>query len=395
MSSANPRRLLAGFVLAYFAIRFGQVALGAVLPAVIETFRTDAGTLGLALSGMWVAYALVQLPSGALGDRFGERPVILAAVGLATAAAAGIAVVPSLPLLVVAVVVLGVGSGLYYNAATALLARSVEGIGRGIGLHRIGGQGAGLVAPVVAAGLAVRVGWRAAFIVAAVVGGVTVAVLVRGVRPVTPARPDRPLRAVFDPGRLRELLTRPGIAYATAVAGIGEFVSTATSAFLVTVLVQHHGLPVDLAGAVLGGYFAALVAAQPLVGWTSDRVGRDPALGLVFGSGILGYGLLPSVTGLPALGGAVVLCGVAMSWSPAIQARVLAGLDRADRGPGFGLVRTGYILLGAVGTAVTGTIADAAGWVVALRVLVGLLLVGLLLVAAAILASHRRARPAA
>lgn len=382
-------------MLAYFAIRFGQVAIGAVLPAVIETFDTDAGTVGFALAGMWVAYALVQLPSGALGDRYGERPVILGAVGLATLAAVGIALAPTLPLLVVAVVLLGVGSGLYYNAATALLSRSVDAIGRAIGLHRVGGQGAGLIAPIVAAGLAVRVGWRAAFGLAAVVGVGTVIALARGVRPVTPTRPDRPLRAVFAPRRLWGLLTRPGIAYATAVGGIGEFVSTATSAFLVTFLVQHHGHPVDVAGAVLGGYFAALVAAQPLVGWTSDRIGRDPALGLVFACGVVGYGVLPTTTALPALAGAVLLCGVAMSWSPAVQARVLTRLDGDDRGPGFGVVRTGYILLGAVGTAVTGALADAAGWVVAVHVLVGLLLVGILLVGAVTVAGHRPARPAA
>lgn len=69
-------------VFAYFAVRFVEFALSLVFPDIEAALGISTFTIGLAVTVSTITYALAQLPSGALGDRFGERAVVLAAVGL-------------------------------------------------------------------------------------------------------------------------------------------------------------------------------------------------------------------------------------------------------------------------------------------------------------------------
>jgi sugar phosphate permease len=55
--------------------------------------------------------------------------------------------------------------------------------------------------------------------------------------------------------------------------------------------------------------------------------------------------------------------------------------DDAERGYGFGLVRTVYMFLGASGSVVVGTLAEQFGWTVGYGAVVALLSVALLLLA--------------
>jgi sugar phosphate permease len=68
-----------------------------------------------------------------------------------------------------------------------------------------------------------------------------------------------------------------------------------------------------------------------------------------------------------------------MSWAPPLQSRAIDALAESEQGAGFGLVRTIYILSGALGTAVTGLVADVAGWGTGFLVLTALLAIALLL----------------
>lgn len=372
---------------AYFAIRFAQLLISPVIPALLDTFAVSRGRVGLALTGMWVVYALVQLPSGVFADRFGGRLVVV--VSLAAAALAGLllALTPSFLLFGAFVILLGVGAGLYYNAATAILTTEYDNIGSAIGVHRVGSQVAGLLAPVVAAVLGAQFGWRVALGAGGVVALAVLALFVWQVESTTAERPDAALADLFAPRVLLELLCRPTVAYTTFLAMLGEFAILATMSFLPTFLVEHHGLSLATAGLLFSGYFAVVGLLQPIVGVLSDRLGRDTVLGGMFAAGVLGYGLLGTTTSLALAVPGVVLVGVAMSWGPPIQSRAVDRLTPEEQGTGFGLVRTGYILVGALGTTVVGTVADVAGWGPSF-----LLLGGLLGVAACSLVVTRAAR---
>jgi MFS family permease len=140
--------------LAFFATMVARLVISPVVPAITDAYGATNTAVGFALTGMWLAYALAQFPSGVLGDRVGERPVILAAVGLTAVASLLLAVAPSFALFVLFVVFLGAGAGLHYSVATTLLTKAFRNTGTAIGLHNSGAPLAGLLAPVAAVAVA-------------------------------------------------------------------------------------------------------------------------------------------------------------------------------------------------------------------------------------------------
>lgn len=73
---------------------------------------------------MWIVYALVQVPSGALADRFGEQPIVIGALVFTAVATIDLAVAPTFVVFGVSVLAIGIGAGVYYNPATMLLTRT-------------------------------------------------------------------------------------------------------------------------------------------------------------------------------------------------------------------------------------------------------------------------------
>ncbi|ELY55445.1 major facilitator superfamily MFS_1 [Natronococcus amylolyticus DSM 10524] len=364
--------LLSMCIGSYFAVRFAQVSISPVVPLLLESFTVSRGTIGLALTGMWVGYALAQLPSGVLADRFGERRLILAALVITVGATLGLAASPSVLLFGVAAAALGVGAGTYYNPATALLTREFDGIGGVIGTHRIGGQLAGVIAPVVTAAVAVRYGWRPALGLGASLSVVAAAFLWR--RPSTaPSRPDASLRELFASKTLLELLARSHVRNTTFMMALVEFVGLAAMSFLPVLLVEHFELSLGRANLLFAVFFAVSAISQPLGGRLSDRIGRDTTIGILMTAGVLGYGALATGGTLAVAAPAVVLAGVATSATTVVQSRILDELSETNRGTGFGLFRTTYLLIGAAGTTVVGITADTAGWAAAAGLLAALL----------------------
>ena len=321
---------------------------------------------------MWIGYALSQLPDGVSADRFGEYRIVLAALGISAGAALSLAVSPSFPVFAAAMVALGVGTGTYYNPATALLTRTFEEVGGAIGTHRIGGQIAGGIAPVAAAAVGVRYGWWPAFGI-----GVGRAVIAAGLflwhRPAQePTRPDAPLGELFALGTLLEILRRPHNRNTTFMMALVNFVDLAAMAFLPAFLMAQYGVSVGYASLLFGLFFAISAVCQPAGGWLSDRIGRDSALAVLALAGLFGYVALVLGSLLPVAVLGVVLAGAALSATPVLQARMMDGLRATNRGKGFGVFRTLYLLVGSAGTTVVGAAADTVGWTVAFGLLASL-----------------------
>ncbi|PAU84639.1 MFS transporter [Halorubrum salipaludis] len=368
---------LALCTLAFTATMVARLVISPLVPAITAEFGVTNGTVGLALSGMWLAYAISQFPSGVLGDRYGERAVILTAVGATAVASLLIAVSPSIAVFGLFTVLLGAGAGLHYSVATTFLTRQFDDIGRAIGVHVAGGPVAGLAAPPLAALVGSRYGWRAG-IALGVAAAVPVFVLFAWrVRPTEPLRPDQPMRERFALGPLAELLSRPPILYTTALATMGAFTWQATASFLPSFLEFGTGLSTGLSALLFSLYFLVHGATQPVTGSVSDRIGRDATVMATMAAGVVGYGLLVASAelglGRPATVVGVVFVGLAMSWGAPLQSRFMDLLSDAERGAGFGLVRTAYMVIGASGSVVVGVMSDAAGWSVAFGLLAGVM----------------------
>ncbi|MWV65787.1 MFS transporter [Halorubrum sp. JWXQ-INN 858] len=377
---------LALCTLAFTATMVARLAISPLVPAITATFETTNATVGLALSGMWAAYALAQFPSGVLGDRYGERTVILTAVAATAVATLFIAVSPSILAFMAFTVVLGAGAGLHYTVATTFLAKQFDDIGRAIGVHIAGGPLAGLIAPPLAAVIGARYGWRVGVLLGTAVAVPALVLFAWRIRPTEPTRPDQPVGERFAVGPVVELLSRPPILYTTALATAGAFTWQATASFLPTFLEVGGGFSTALSALLFSLYFLVHGTTQPATGALSDRIDRDTAAMVTMAAGVVGYGLLVVATreglGLAPVVVALLLVGLAMSWGAPLQSRFMDLLSEEERGAGFGLVRTVYMVIGASGSAVVGGVSDVAGWTVAFGLLAGVMALGLATLAA-------------
>ncbi|KYH24991.1 multidrug resistance protein MdtG [Halalkalicoccus paucihalophilus] len=365
---------------AFFATMVARLAISPVVPAITDDFQIGNTVIGIALTGMWLSYAIMQFPSGILADRFGERSIILVSVGGTTVMSILLALSPVYAVFVLAMVVLGAVAGLHYSAATTLLSRTYDNLGFAIGVHTIGSSAAGLVAPIAAAWISIQYGWRPAVAFGSIVAAPIFALFVWRIHPVDPHRPEQPLRQRFQLEEVTNILSKPEIAFTVAIASVGAFVWQGTASFLPTFLVEHRGQSATLSGIVFSAYFVIQSIVKPGIGAVSDRFGRDVTTFGCMVTSAAGLGLFVTVRGVLGIAGGLVLIGNGLSWAVAVEPRFMDNMTNEERGAGFGLVRTVYLVVGSFGSVVVGLFADIYGWGTSF----GMLIVLLLLVAIAL-----------
>jgi MFS family permease len=357
---------------AFFVTMVARLAPSPLVPDLIDAFGVSKGTVGLALSGMWAAYAIFQFPGGVVADRIGQRRVVVFAMGGIASTSLLLASAPGIAIFAVGAVTLGASAGLYFTAGTSFLADQFENTGRALGVHEIGASGAGLIAPVASAAVAARFGWRAGLLVPAVVAPVALVLFAWRVPETPPTNPDAGWNV--DPRALLALLARPSIAFTTLLAMVAFFTWQSFASFFPTFLVEYVGLGTGRASFVFGVIFAVTLVAAPSLGWFSDRLGRDRTLTASFLAGVAGYAcFLFGDGGLPVVVLGTLLVGLGLSWPGVLNSRFMDHLAADERGTGFGLVRTVVLLVSSLGSGVTGTLAGQVGWLAAYG-LVGTLL---------------------
>ena len=354
--------VLGACTLAFFATMAARLAISPVVPAIGDAFAVSNSAIGLALTGMWLAYALAQFPSGLLADRYGERRIILVAVGGTAVASGLLAASPTYAVFLVGTVVLGGVAGLHFSVATSLLTRTLPNTGSAIGIHTAGAPVAGVLVPLAAGAVGVWLGWRWAVALGLVVALPAALLFAIVVEPIEPVRPDESVWSRLRVRPLFELLTRPPIALTMGLCVAGAFVWQATASFLPAFLIEYHGYSGTVASALFSAYFVVQGVAQPGLGTLSDRIGRDSAAAMAVAIGVVGYVGLVAGPGLWVVSGGVVLAGLAMSWGAALLPKFMDHLGDDERSVGFGLIRSAYMVLGAAGSVVTGAAADLLGW---------------------------------
>ena len=200
-------RVFPGVVVAMFLAALDQTILASALPAIVSSLGGFED-----LSWVVVSYLLATTIAaplyGHLGDRFGRRRMLLAALTLFTIASAACALAPTLWLLVAGRALQGLGGGGLMTLSQALISESVPPRERA----RFQGYFAAMFAtastagPVLGALLTEYFSWRAVFIINLPLGVVAafLALRIPSVRPRHDTRfhPDIPGTLLFATGTL-------------------------------------------------------------------------------------------------------------------------------------------------------------------------------------------------
>jgi ACS family glucarate transporter-like MFS transporter len=282
----------------------GKINLGVAAQYIQAEFRFSSTTMGWILGAFVFSYAVLQLPAGIAGDRYGPRKVLTGAILWYSIFLAAMAIVPSLPAarwlglawsFALIQVLIGAGEGFTPpNSAKIVGSWMSSGkVGLGISFTTLGIGLGGAVTPVFIAWTMQHWGWRTSFWLCGLIG-IMVAIAwawyvtdrpgqnrhvnsaelqllgpreERSHREPTrePARGRPPWKQIFSSTSVWSLL----LSYTCRAYTLYFF---NTSFF--TYLVRARGLTVIRGGLWGATPFLAILLLSPIGGWVSDVAAR-------------------------------------------------------------------------------------------------------------------------
>lgn len=364
-AAAPPARSAASLPFLTVAAAFAVANLYYAQPLAAQMardFHTTAGGLSSALVGTQLGYAAGMLLLVPLGDVRERRGVLAATAFGAALALVAFALAPSLLVLTVASLLVGLGA-----SVTQMILPFAVGIappdqrGRIVGTV-MGGVLAGILLSRTASGaLGALVGWRPVFGIAAAAMAV-LGVVLRVVLDVSPPTSALPYRALL--GSLWHIMRRERVLRRRAVVGALGF--AAFSVFWSTIVFHLAASPIG-GGSGLAGMLGILgltgIIVAPIVGRLAMRIPPTrinvAALALIAAAfGV--FAALPD--SLIAIGAGVVLLDAGVQASHLTNQTVVFGLAPEERSRVNAIYMVGYFLGGAFGTALGAQAWQRGGW---------------------------------
>lgn len=341
---------------------------------------TGAASALTFLVAFGVTKAFANLAAGALADRYGRKPVLVAGWLFGLPVPLVLIWAPTWEWVVFANVLLGVNQGLAWSTTVTMKIDLVGPARRGLamGINEAAGYGAVAVAALVTGAIAERAGLRPApFLVGLACAGLGLTisgVFVRDTREhVVHERGARASmaapswRSVF----VRTTLTDPSLS-AASQAGLVNNLNDGLAWGLLPLYYAAGGLSVAEIGVLAATYPGVWAIGQIATGAWSDRVGRKPLIvaGMILQAAAIATIAAGSTFGVWLAASVALGLGTALVY-PTLLAAVADVAEPAWRGSAVGVYRLWRDLGFAVGAIVAGVIADAAGiasaiWAVAL-----------------------------
>lgn len=350
--------LAAGAGLAVASLYYSQPMLGVLA----GDLHASAASIGLVPTLTQLGYALGILLLAPLGDRFDRRTIILAkSVALVAALVLG-AAAPSLGLLLVSSLAIGLSATLAQDLVPAAATLAPEARrGKTVGTVMTGLLLGVLLSRVVSGVVAEHFGWRSMYAVAAISIALLTLALRRGLPrfvPTTQLPYGALLRSLATLWKTHGALRRATLAQALLSIGF--------SAFWSTLAVMLQGAPFHLGSAAAGAFGLAGAAgalAAPLAGKLADRKG--PELVTRLGAALVAASFMAMAVGPNQLW---LIAASAVGFDLGVQATLIAhqtiiyGIDPAARSRLNAVLFTG-MFVGMAGGAWLGSVVLAhAGW---------------------------------
>jgi len=282
-----------------------RAALSVLAPAIRRDLQLGPAAMGGVFTAFVWGYALVNLPAGALGDRYGARRVLSGIVVLWSVFTAATAAAWNLLSLLAIRFLFGAAEG----GATPTVSHSfahwipAQERGRAQGIYLAGmSAGAALAPPLVTLGL-VCCGWRATFL-ALGFAGVTWAVVwlswyrddprshagvnAAEIALLSDAGADGPKARM----RWRSVLSAPGLWAILLMYFTYGYTGYIYITWFPSYLMEERHLPLTMAGTLAAAPGVLGLFAKPLGGWLSDHI--TARYGLRLGRrvvGMCGFGL--------------------------------------------------------------------------------------------------------
>lgn len=349
----RPVRAAAGALTTTIAVSIPVFLVGGLAVQIGDELHFTPVGLGLAVSAYFGASALASVPAGAIVERYGPTAVSRIAIGLAASALLAIAAGARSLWSLIAILALGAAANaLGQLASNSSLAEHVPPRRQGLsfGLKQSAIPVCTLLAGAAVPAVALTLGWRWAFVLAAALALTALALVPKSNDPHRKARGKTGDRAT-------SALVVLGVA-ATLAAGAANALGT----FLVDSAVER-GISPGPAGLTLTLGGAVCAASRIFGGWQADRfpTRQVGVIAALLATGAVGLALLGLSGTVPLVAGVIMGFGLGWSW-PGLMNFAVVRLHPQAPAAATSITQTGVYAGGCLGPLGLGGVAELAGY---------------------------------
>ena len=350
------------------------------IPGMKNTFALSYTTVFVLVVALSISRVVAGLLAGAAASRYGGRWMVIASIFAQAVSMALLGWSPNYWVALVAMIVVGVSSGVALTPMMGMLARWFRNTDRGVaaGIAATGGSLSivftGVIVPPLTAAFgeeAWRYTWYALAMTSIFIGLACVSFIREnpptasaGIPTPAPAAVSRP-RPAARPGPAGwpvEVYTNPYVWLITGMAFCSGFVHGILTTSYGAYLEVEQGISVPVVGALFMTIGVLSIGSGVGSGALSDRVGRGMAFGATFLIEAACYTLFWLAPGFIFFVIASVLAGFALRSTYTICAAAAGDYVPVFMAPAaFGLMGMGAGIGGTISPAISGPIADATG----------------------------------
>ncbi|MEO7107774.1 MAG: MFS transporter [Rhodoferax sp.] len=374
--------------LAHASSHFGHLLLPLMFPVFMKEFGLSFSELGLLMSVFFVVSGLGQACAGFVVDRFGARPLMFAALSIFATACVCASMVTGYTGLVLVAALAGLGNATFHPVDFTILNQrvSAQRLGYAFSAHGLTGNLGWAAAPVFFAGFGATLGWRNAYLAAAVMYGVVLAlvVLYRDKLSTQVVRHDPLAVAKGDAEHSLAFMKLPVVWWCFGFFLLSTMTLAVVQSFSISILKAMHGISFEAATYTLTAYMLCGAVGMFVGGFVAARVAnsdRVVAVAMAAGAVLLamcGTGWLGATATMVVLASTGFAVGIG---GPSRDMMIKKATPKGATGRVYGLVYSGLDTGFALSPVIFGVFMDR-GWYGA--TLLGAALVLLLSVGAAL-----------
>jgi len=346
--------------LAHASSHFSHLLLPLLFPVFMREFGLSYAELGLLMSVFFVVSGLGQASAGFVVDRFGARRVLFASEVLFIAACLMASVVQGYAGLMAVAVLAGLGNAPFHPVDFTILNQRVSAprLGHAFSAHGLTGNLGWAVAPVFLVGLGGVLGWRGAYVAAAVMYAAILALLVLQRAKL---RTEVVVRAPQAGDSDLAFLKLPVVWWCFAFFMLSTMTLALVQNYAVSLLQALHAVSLDAATLTLTAYMLCAAAGIFIGGFVAVRhADSDRVVAWCMGGGALlmalcGSGWLGADGTMVALAATGFAIGIG---NPARDMMVKKATPKGATGRVYGTVYSGFDVGFAVAPLMFGALMD-------------------------------------
>jgi MFS family permease len=381
--------------LAHASSHFGHLLLPVLFPVFMREFGLSYSQLGLLMTVFFVVSGIGQACAGFVVDRLGARPLLFVALGLFVAACVVASMVTGYAGLFVVAALAGLGNATFHPVDFTILNQRVSAprLGYAFSAHGLTGNLGWALAPVFLAGLGALIGWRQAYLAAAVLylGVIALLFVQRAHLHTTVTKKPTPAAGNAPVEHDMAFMKLPVVWWCFGFFLLSTMTLAVVQTYAVSILKAMHGVSFEAATLTISSYMLCGALGMFIGGFVaakSKHSDRVVALAMAAGALLLalcGTGLLGATGTMVVLAMTGFAVGIG---GPSRDMMIKKATPKGATGRVYGLVYSGLDTGFAISPLVFGVFMDK-GWYGA--TLLGAALVLLLSVGAALGVGQRTA----